>query len=169
MTRVTPKKGKAKDVVVNLNIAECPSLMTATMRFASTRAMTQVRVYSKTPIRGEDLTMPGKLAPAVKAGKGAGQLVMTGLTTKKTIPLVAGSNGELVAKDGIKVTSRKGKVKISGITGEWGIVELTMYAPRSKALSALTGKKAMRFSAAVQVDRAPTQRLVTIVKPTRKR
>jgi hypothetical protein len=169
---VAPKKkgAKAGRVTMRLNVAECPSLLTAGLRFSGARAVTQVRVFSRTSIRGGTVTVPAKLMPAkLRRGKRAGTLTITGLDGRPVAkPLVAASGGRLLARAGISVRRRSGrKVTFSGIPAGTGIAQLDLFGPRRPALKLLRGKKLLRFSAQVRAAAQPVQRLLATIKPSR--
>jgi hypothetical protein len=171
---VAPKKkgAKARRVTMRLNVAECPSLLTAGLRFSGARAVTQVRVFSRTSIRSGTVTVPAKLMPAkLKRGKRAGTLTITGLNGRPVSKsLVAASGGRLLARAGISVRRRSArKVTFSGIPAGTGIVQLDLFGSRRPALKLLRGKKPLRFSAQVRAAAQPVQRLLATIKPSRPR
>jgi hypothetical protein len=168
---VTParRKGKAGRVTMRLNVAECPSLLTAGVRFSGARAITQLRVYSRTSIRSGTLTLPAKLAQKLRRGKRAGTLTLTGLAGRPVAkPLVVGPGGRLLAGAGISVRGRSGrKVTFAGIPAGTGIVAIDLFGARRPALRLLSARKPLRFTATVRADAIAPQRLLATIKPSR--
>jgi hypothetical protein len=166
---VTPhRKGRPGRVSMRLNVAECPSLLTAGVRFSGGRAITQMRVFSRTSIRSGTLTLPAKLVPAVPLGKRAGTLTLTGADGKPVAtPLVAGPRGRLLARAGISVRRRGRKLLFGGVPAGTGIVRIDAYGPRRIALRLLHGKEPLRFGANVRADAIPEQRLLATIQTRR--
>jgi hypothetical protein len=166
---VAPKqKGKPGRVTMTLNVAECPSLLTAGLRFSGARAVTQLRVFSRTSIRGGTLTVPAKLVPAMRVRQRAGTLTLTGIDGRPVAKsLVAASGGRLFARAGISVRRSGRRVVFSGIPADTGIVQIDLFGPRRRALKLLRGRKPLRFSATVRADRIPRQRLLATISSAR--
>jgi hypothetical protein len=166
--RLTPRRGAVRRLRMKLNVAVCPSLLTAGVRFSGTRAITQLRVFSRTSILGGTVTLPARLMPkTVSAGKRAGTLTMTGAAGRPVaVPLAAGRNGRLLARAGVKVRRSGRNVVFSGIPAGTGIVQIDLFGPRNPALRLLRGPKPLRFSARVRADRVPRQRLLATIKPS---
>jgi hypothetical protein len=164
---VTPKKkSRAGRVTMRLNVAVCPSLLTAGVRFTGARAVTQLHVFARTTIRSGTLTVPAKLVPAVRVGKRAGTLILTGLSGKPAgRTLVAAAKGLLLARAGIRVRRSGRNVVFSGIPAGTGIVEVDLFGSRRAALRMLRGRKPLRFTAKVRADRIPQQRLTAMIQP----
>jgi hypothetical protein len=170
LTAIVAPKGrsrKAGRVTMSLNVAECPSLLTASVRFSGARAVTQLRVFSRTSIRGGTLTVPAKLVPPVRVRQRAGTLTLTGLDGRPVAKaLVAARGGRLLARAGISVRRSGRSVVFSGIPAGTGILEVDLCGPRRPALKLLRGRKPLRFSASVRADRIPRQRLLATIPAT---
>jgi hypothetical protein len=153
---------------MRLNVAECPSLLTAGVRFSGARAITQLRLYARTSIRGGTLTLPAKLLPKLRRGKRAGTLTLTGLAGKPVArPLVVGPGGRLVARAGISVRRRSSrKLAFGGIPAGTGIVAIDLFGARRPALRLLSARKPLRFSATVRADAVAPQRLLATIRPS---
>ena len=161
------EKGPRKPgrVTMRLNVAECPSLLTAGLRFSGARAITQLRVFSRTSIRSGALTLPAKLVPAVKAGKRAGTLTLTRADGRPVAkPLVARSRGRLLAAGGVSIRRSGRTTTFGGIPAGTGIVQIDLFGPRRAALRLLRGKKPLRFTAKVRADALATQRLLATIR-----
>lgn len=161
---VTARKGAKKPgrVAMRLNVAECPSLLTAGLRFSGTRAVTQLRVFSRTSIVGGTITVPAKLLPEkVAAGKRAGTLTLTGLEGRApAVPL----SGMRTSAAGISVRRSGRKVVFGGIPAGKGIVQIDLFGKRAPAFKLLNGRRPLRFSAKVG-----GQRLLAAIRPRGKR
>jgi hypothetical protein len=169
--RVEPaKRGGTRSVTMRLNVAECPSLLTAGIRFSGARAITQLRVFSRTSILGGTLTVPAKLVPAfIAAGKRAGTLTLTsagGRTQSK--PLLASRGGRLLSAGGISVRRSGRRVVFTGIPAGVGIVQVDLLGPRKRALKLLTGRRTLRFAANMTAAGIPRQRLLATIEPMRR-
>jgi hypothetical protein len=160
---VTAKRGARRPgrVPMRLNVAECPSLLTAGVRFSGARAVTQLRVFSRTSIAGGTVTVPAKLLPKrVATGTRAGTLTLTGLEGRAPGPLL----GMRTSAAGISVRRSGRKVVFSGIPAGKGIVQIDLFGKRAPAFKLLNGRKPLRFSAKVG-----GQRLLAAVRPRGKR
>jgi hypothetical protein len=156
---------------MRLNVAECPSLLTTGVRFSGARAITQLRVYSRTSIRSGAVTLPAKLVPKLRRGQRAGTLTLTGLDGKPVAePLVVGRGGRLLARAGVSVRSGSSrKLAFGGIPSGTGIVAIDLFGARRPALRLLSGRKPLRFSATVRADAGAPQRLLATIKPSGRR
>jgi hypothetical protein len=167
---VAPRKGSARRVSMRLNVALCPSLLTAGVRFTGARAVTQLRVFARTTIRSGTLTLPAKLVPAPKVGKPAGTLTLVGLGAKPVSRRLTAARGGRLLKSGGLVIRRSGRtVTLSGIPAGTGIVRLDLFGPRRVALRLLRGRKPLRFSATVRAASIPKQRLLATIRPVIRR
>lgn len=165
---VLPRKGRARAVRMSLDVGECPSLLTAAVRFSGARAITRVRAYSRFSQQGGEFVVPAALVPRPKAGKKAGTLRLTGLAGRKLVaPLVAGRGGSLLTRDGLTVKRRGRKLVVGGVPAGFGIAELDLLGRRRTALKALHGRKPLRFTAKLRVAGLPLQRLAATVRPVR--
>jgi hypothetical protein len=141
---VAPRKGKPDRVALRLNVALCPSLLTAGVRFSGAKAITQLRLYSRTSIRGATITVPAKLMERAKIAR-------------------------VIPRAGTKVRRSGRNVVISGIPAGTGIVEVDLRGRRRTALALLKGTKPLRFSAKVQAQGQPAQRLLAKIAPSGRR
>lgn len=154
---VKPRRGKARQVKLTLDVAQCPSVLSASVRFAGARAITRVRVDSRFSIERVVALLPRALAAKPKAVK----LTLTGLAGKRVLPL--GVTG------GIRVRRSGRKITLSGLPAGYGIAQLDVTGKRAVALKALRGKKALRFGATLKAAGLAVQRLSATVKPLRAR
>jgi hypothetical protein len=171
LVRSRKKEVKQGRLAIRLNVALCPSLLTAGVRFTGGRAVTQMRLFSRTSIQRGTLTLPAKLVPPMKAGKRAGTLTLTGIAGRPVAKrLVASSRGRLLgAPQGVAIRRAGRNVTFSGIPAGTGILQLDLFGPRKQALRLLRGKKAVRFTAKVRAERIAQQRLLAVIKPARRR
>lgn len=172
LTAIVSPKGRARPgrVAMRLNVSECPSLLTAGIRFSGARAITQLRVFSRTGIRGGTLTLPAPLVPKLRPGRRAGTLTLTGADGRpRGKALVAGTGGRLRAHAGISVRRSGRRLVLGGIPAGTGVVALDLTGPRRPAWRLLRGKRLLRFGASVRADGLPPQRLLAAIRPAARR
>jgi hypothetical protein len=153
---------------MRLNVAACPSLLTAAVRFTGARAVTQLRLFARTSISSGTVTLPARLVPKVRAGKRAGTLTLTGLDGRpRGKALVAAPGGRLYARAGISVRRTGRRVVFGGIPAGTGIVQIDLSGPRRPAWRLLQGRKTLRFGARLRTLGSAQQRLVATIRPRR--
>jgi hypothetical protein len=163
-------KAKQRAVTMRLNVALCPSLLTAHVGFSGARAVTQLRVFSRTSIRGGSLTVPASLAPRPRAGQRAGTLRLTGAAGKPVSrKLVAEPGGRLLSRAGITVRRSGRTLKLTGLPAGTAIAQVDLFGRRGPALKLLRGRKPLRFTARVTAAAVPVQRLLATIKPVLRR
>jgi hypothetical protein len=169
---VAPRKkhAKARQVTMRLNVALCPSLLTAHVGFSGARAVTQLKVFSRTSIRAATLTVPASLVPRQRVGQRAGTLRLTGVSGKpKSRPLVVARGGRLLGSAGITVRRTGRTLKVAGLPMGTAIAQVDLLGARRPTLKLLRGRKPLRFPARVTAAAVPVQRLLATIKPVGKR
>jgi hypothetical protein len=164
---VRPRRGAVRQVRMTLDVGECPSVLTAAVRFSGSRAITRVRVDSRFSIESAAVAVPASLAlRRVKPGRRAGTLTLTGLGGRKlSAPLVGGRGTALYDAGGVTVRRAGRKLVLSGVPAGYGIASLDVFGQRRPALKLLGGRKPLRFTASLRAAGLGTQRLVAAVRP----